>query len=367
MSNASPRFGLPYILPSQAQKHVTHNEAIEALDTMLHLTVQTRDAETPPAAPQQGQTWALGAAPIGDWAGQAGKIAHWDGLGWLFLDPAAGMRAWDVSVSTLVAYDGTDWRSISGDLQNVDGVGVGTTSDVTNKLAVASDATLLTHAGASHQLKVNKAADTDTASLLFQSNWTGHAEMGLAGDTDFSIKVSGDGSAWTEALRFDAVTGLPTGSAVQQSADDVTPGRLARADYAYGPGNVIGPVALSGAVPNGALIEQGENANGQFVRYADGTQICWSTAFEVGAADKAVLDAFWTYPAAFATPPAVSFNLNLVNANWTGISRNQISSWGPIVAPTVLSAKLAVYPVAGSGTLTATIANTMPIAIGRWA
>lgn len=33
---------LPYILPSQAQKHVTHNEAIRALDAMLHLAVLSR-------------------------------------------------------------------------------------------------------------------------------------------------------------------------------------------------------------------------------------------------------------------------------------------------------------------------------------
>lgn len=38
MSN-TPNLGLPYILPSQAQKHVTHNEAIKALDALIHLSV----------------------------------------------------------------------------------------------------------------------------------------------------------------------------------------------------------------------------------------------------------------------------------------------------------------------------------------
>ena len=47
----------------------------------------------------------------------------------------------------------------------------------------------------------------DTASVLFQSGWTGHAEMGIVGDHDFSIKVSETGSAWTEALGFDAASG----------------------------------------------------------------------------------------------------------------------------------------------------------------
>ena len=30
---------IPYILPSQAQKHVTHNEAIKALDAVVQLAV----------------------------------------------------------------------------------------------------------------------------------------------------------------------------------------------------------------------------------------------------------------------------------------------------------------------------------------
>jgi len=54
---------------------------------------------------------------------------------------------------------------------------------------------------------------SDTASLLYQTNWSGHPEMGLAGNDDFAIKVSADGTTFTEALRIDATTGavsLPT-------------------------------------------------------------------------------------------------------------------------------------------------------------
>ena len=65
---------------------------------------------------------------------------------------------------------------------------------------MAADATLLTHDGSGHQIKVNKASATDTASLLFQTGFSGRAEMGLAGNDDFSVKVSADGAAWTEAL-----------------------------------------------------------------------------------------------------------------------------------------------------------------------
>ncbi|MEX5601206.1 hypothetical protein [Pseudophaeobacter sp. C1-32P7] len=39
--------------------------------------------------------------------------------------------------------------------------------------------------------------------------------------------------------------------------------------------NLVGTVSQSGGVPTGAVIERGSNANGEYVRFADGTQICW--------------------------------------------------------------------------------------------
>ena len=42
--------GLPLILPAQAQKHVTHNEALVALDVIVQLSVINRDQTVPPAA-----------------------------------------------------------------------------------------------------------------------------------------------------------------------------------------------------------------------------------------------------------------------------------------------------------------------------
>ena len=38
--------------------------------------------------------------------------------------------------------------------------------------------------------------------------------------------------------------------------------------------DIVGTVSESGGVPTGAIIQRGSNANGEFVRYADGTQIC---------------------------------------------------------------------------------------------
>ncbi|WP_234844803.1 pyocin knob domain-containing protein, partial [Sinorhizobium meliloti] len=43
------------------------------------------------------------------------------------------------------------------------------------------------------------------------------------------------------------------------------------------PREVVGLVGQSSGIPTGAIIERGSNANGEYVRFADGTQICWGT------------------------------------------------------------------------------------------
>lgn len=244
MPDKTPILALPVLVPNQAQPYVTHNDALRRLDILVQLSVIAFGAETPPALPGEGDLYALGAAPVAAWAGQADALAVWIDGSWLFLAPQPGWRAWDRDAGLLRVWDGTAWARPPAELDNVAGVGIGTASDAVNRLAVVSEATLFSHDGAGHQLKINKAGTAETASLLFQSNWTGHAEMGLAGGTDFAIKVSGDGSAWTEALRFDAASGEAFGAAVQASAADTTPGRLPKmgndADFAELTADVLG-------------------------------------------------------------------------------------------------------------------------------
>lgn len=209
MTDTSPLLSLPYIQAAQAQKHITHNEAIELLDAVTQISLEALDATMPPASAAKGQAWAIAAGATGVWAGHIGKIAAWRGGGWLFVTPNVGWVAWDKTTGTLNVWTNTGWAVQGGtpDFDNLAGVGINAASDATNKLAVAADATLLSHDGAGHQLKLNKASISDTASLLYQTNWSGRAEMGLAGNDDFAIKVSADGSTFTEALRIDATTG----------------------------------------------------------------------------------------------------------------------------------------------------------------
>ncbi len=86
-------------------------------------------------------------------------------------------------------------------------VGINATADTTNRLSLNSPASLFNHAGNGHQLKINKNTVGDTASLLFQTGFSGRAEFGTTGDDDFHVKVSPDGSTFHEAFVVDKDTG----------------------------------------------------------------------------------------------------------------------------------------------------------------
>lgn len=215
MPQSSPILSMPYIQPAQAQKHVTHNEALRILDAVTQLSVISTDIGTPPVAPTPGDRYIV-ASPAGeDWEGQEQTIAIWVDNTWQFFAASVGWRADIAGTGDVVRFDGTAWQSADAPvLQNVPVVGIGTTADATNKLSVSAEATLFNHAGNGHQVKLNKNTGGDTNSVLFQTGYSGRAEMGTAGSDDFAIKVSADGSSFNTALSIDAGTGavqFPTG------------------------------------------------------------------------------------------------------------------------------------------------------------
>ncbi len=367
MPDTSSSLGLPYLLPAQAQKHVTHNEALQLLDLVVQLRLRSFEATTPPTVPDPGAAHALGSGATGDWAGKDGQIAVYSGDSWLFVPPREGWLATHPDTGTLHVWRAGSWQLAQANTQNLSGIGINSGWDTTNRLAVACEATLFSHAGAGHQMKLNKATSGDTASLLYQAGWSGRAEMGLAGSDDFAIKVSADGAAWTTALAFDAGTGLASGAAVQASADDTTPGRLARADYAYGPGNLLGPVSQVGGLPTGAVIEQGSNANGHYLRYADGTQICHKAfvapthdiAVDFGgmyASDANLISGQASFAAAFSAIPSCFYTCTTV-----GASSNCITG-GPATTTRFANS---LYATRGSVFNNAQV-SVSAMAIGRW-
>lgn len=452
MQETTDNLVMPFIMPSQAQKHITHNEALIILDGVVQLCIEGFGQNDPPTVFVEGQIWEVGAAPTGDWQWYAGSLAMRASSGWLHILPREGWRAWDRGADSFRVYKDGAWGGLP--LQNMDGLGIGTLWDTANRLSVVSNATLLSHAGTDHRLKVNKASTVDTASLVFQSAWSGRAEMGLAGSDAFSVKVSADGTTWNNGLSIDPATGrtalsgganvppgtalapalsfvddpdtglfrsannqigvsaggvlrarfgtnelrvdVPlTGTAVTQSVTDTTAGRVTRVgDFGVGlndgtlaeatdmdahrisgffrwssatigrPGtaagvflhltrlaatehiqlgfgandrtfrrrwssgvwsswvemldqaSMLGPVSQVAGVPTGAVIERGSNANGDFTRFADGTQICWRQGPTLacqtaqGALFMNTTLQSWTFPAAFAAASLPSLTGN---------------------------------------------------------
>ena len=225
-TDTTPNLDLPYIMPSQAQKHITHNEAIRRLDALVQIGVESRMLSTPPDLPAEGGRYIVADGPAEAWAGHDKEIAAWQDGAWRFFPADDGWLAFVRAEGLLLVWRDGSWQPAVG-LNPVPLLGIATTADDTNRLAVSAAATLLTHAGGGHQLKINKNAAGDTASLLFQTGWSGRAEMGLSGDDDFKVKVSADGSAWTDAIAVDRASGavsFPASgpSSVVKATDPVT-------------------------------------------------------------------------------------------------------------------------------------------------
>ena len=94
MSELTDNYALPLLQVAQAQKEVTHNEAIVGIDTLLHLAVETATLAAPPVAPVAGQAWIVAATPSGAWAGRAGNVASFGIAGWRYTVPREGCVAW---------------------------------------------------------------------------------------------------------------------------------------------------------------------------------------------------------------------------------------------------------------------------------
>lgn len=193
----TPLLGLPYLAAGQSQKHVTINESLRWLDALVHLAVASRSVTTPPGAPADGARYLVPAGAGEPWSAHANEIAAYLDGGWSYLSPQTGWRCWVADEQALLVFSGIAWMQAGGSGQNLPMIGINTTADSVNRLAISSPATLFNHEGQGHQLKVNKAGSTQNASLLFQTGFSGRAEIGTTGSDNLSLKVSPDGAGWT--------------------------------------------------------------------------------------------------------------------------------------------------------------------------
>lgn len=112
MSDTSTHLGLPYLLAAQAQKHVTHNEALRLLDAMVQLSVLDRTRTTPPASPADGDRHLVASGATGLWAGWDLNVAFWvDGV-WMRLVPRQGWLVWIAAEQAFVVWNGSAWDPV---------------------------------------------------------------------------------------------------------------------------------------------------------------------------------------------------------------------------------------------------------------
>jgi hypothetical protein len=103
---------LPYLVAAQAQKHVTHNEALRMLDALVQLSVLDRTRTAPPASPAEGDRHIVAPGASGAWSGWDDEIATWIDGAWMRLLPRPGWCAWVADEASLVIRTGTDWARL---------------------------------------------------------------------------------------------------------------------------------------------------------------------------------------------------------------------------------------------------------------
>ena len=137
------RYGLPLLDAGQAQKEITHNEAIARIGTLLHLSVESRRTATPLATIDLN--WIIPAGAAGVWAGQDNAIATLDEAGWTFTQPSDGCIAFIRDEAAYVHFAKGQWQNawpvpaltIGGSTAMVSGATGGTVVDAEARATLA--------------------------------------------------------------------------------------------------------------------------------------------------------------------------------------------------------------------------------------
>ena len=105
------RHSLPNLYVGQAQKELTHNEALARIDALLHPAVEAKLAAPPAGLTEasDGLCWLISANATGEWAGRSGQIARRSGGSWRYVAPASGMSLWLASQEKRLFYIAQEW------------------------------------------------------------------------------------------------------------------------------------------------------------------------------------------------------------------------------------------------------------------
>jgi hypothetical protein len=217
VSDTTPRLQLP-LIGDHSQKRIVMNAALMRLESLVQAQAVSRSTGAQPAEPDEGDSYILPADPAGAiWSTlPAGAFVRAEGGVWETVVFPEGAIVYIKSEGVFLLRTASGWAAFEDALKalaNLDRLGVGTTADAYNVLAVKGAAALLTAKTAGEggsgdiSLTVNKEADGGSAQIVFQKGYSTRAVLGLLGDSHFSLKVSPDGSNWRSALTVNRFSG----------------------------------------------------------------------------------------------------------------------------------------------------------------
>lgn len=109
--SVTPNFAMPLLHAAQAQKEITHNEALMILDALLPGVVIGIKDDPEALSPSPGDVWIVGSAPVGAWAGYAGRLAIFTEGGWRFAPAPQGMQMLDREAGVRHKFDSGGWNA----------------------------------------------------------------------------------------------------------------------------------------------------------------------------------------------------------------------------------------------------------------
>jgi hypothetical protein len=124
---------------AQAQKELTHNEALALIDALLFARCESLLNMAPTGPLLSGQCWLIDNNPTGIWAGRAGSIALWTDGGWRYIAPVAGMQTWCVADQGIRRWNGSQWLAPP----SIGGITGGTVIDSEARAALLSLSSIL--------------------------------------------------------------------------------------------------------------------------------------------------------------------------------------------------------------------------------
>jgi hypothetical protein len=112
MTDTTANLLLPFIQAAQAQKHITHNDALRLLDGLTQISVLNRDLAAPPGNPAEGARYIVASGATGLWAGWDGDVAFYTGGAWLRLPARTGWVVWVQDEAQVVVRIGSVWTPL---------------------------------------------------------------------------------------------------------------------------------------------------------------------------------------------------------------------------------------------------------------